>query len=110
MPINPVSPTGADGHPGLAYLPGQRAKAAADLEVSKKSMQEIESSLAQAAKALEPFNIALKFSKDDETGRIVVQMIDQKSGETVEQFPNEATLHVAAVLAKLQGQIINRRG
>jgi uncharacterized FlaG/YvyC family protein len=63
--------------------------------------------LGELTEAMEPFNIALKFSKDVETGTIVVEMIDQKSGETLQQFPTPASLHVSAALRKLQGKIIN---
>ena len=57
--------------------------------------------------ALQPFNVSLKFSKDEDTGTIVVQIVDDKSGQTLQQFPSEAMLHVAAILGKLQGNIFD---
>ena len=72
-------------------------------------VEEIDQTLSNLAKAVEPFDIALKFSKDQETGAIVVEMISQSTGETLQQIPNAAMLHVAAVLGKLQGQIFNRK-
>ena len=59
------------------------------------------------ARAMKPFDIALKFSKDEDTGTIVIQMISQSTGETLEQIPNEAMLRVAAILGRLQGRIFN---
>jgi uncharacterized FlaG/YvyC family protein len=59
------------------------------------------------ARAMEPFDIALKFSKDEDTGTIVIQMIDQSTGETLQQIPNEAMLRVATILGRLQGRIFN---
>lgn len=70
---------------------------------------EMEAALHDLAAALQPFDIALKFSKDDETGAIVVQFINQQSGETLQQIPSAARLHVAATLSKLQGRIVNHR-
>lgn len=61
----------------------------------------------ELSEVIEPFNIDLKFSKDAETGTIVIQMIDKKSGEELQQIPDRATLHVAATLRKLQGKILN---
>jgi uncharacterized FlaG/YvyC family protein len=61
----------------------------------------------ELGQALEQYNISLKFTRDEETGTIVIEMIDQTSGETLLQFPNEARLHVAAALSKLQGKIVN---
>jgi len=71
--------------------------------------EETELALAVLSLAVVPFNVSLKFSKDQDTGTIVVQMIDQKSGETLQQIPNEARLQVAACLCKWQGRILNRR-
>ena len=71
--------------------------------------QETDKALREVGKAVEPFNVSLKFTKDEETGKIVVEMIDQTSGETLQQFPNKATLQVAATLSKLQGKIFNRQ-
>jgi flagellar protein FlaG len=68
-------------------------------------------SLDEAAK---PYNIALNFSRDDETGTIVIKLVDQTTGETVRQIPSEVRLHLSASLGKLQenklqGQLINRK-
>ena len=71
-------------------------------------IQHIDQAISELARAVEPFDIALKFSKDQETGMIVIQMISQNTGETLQQIPNEAMLNVAATLGKLQGIIFNR--
>jgi len=71
--------------------------------------QQSEQALRELAQVLEPFNISLKFTKDDETGTIVIQLINQGSGETLQQIPNEASLHVAAALHKFQGKIFNSK-
>ena len=73
-----------------------------------KEIHQIDQAIGELARAVEPFDIALKFSKDQETGMIVIQMISQNTGETLQQIPNEAMLNVAATLGKLQGIIFNR--
>ncbi len=65
-----------------------------------------EKALNELRKAIEPFDISLKFSRDEETGTIVVQMINA-AGEMLKQIPNEASLRVAATLSKFQGKIFN---
>ena len=70
-------------------------------------LKETDNALRELGKAIEPFNVSLKFTRDAETGTIVVQMIDDTSGETLQQFPNAARLQVAATLTKLQGKIFN---
>ena len=71
--------------------------------------QETDKALLELSQAIERFNVSLKFTKDEETGKIVIEMIDQTSGDTLLQIPNAATLHVAATLSKLQGRIFNCR-
>lgn len=82
-------------------------------EVAKASVgntvgsRESDAALRELGQVMEESNISLKFTKDAETGKIVIEMIDQKSGETLLQIPNVAALHVAATLSKLQGKIFN---
>ena len=76
---------------------------------TKDRTAEIQQALGELNQAIEPFSISLKFSRDEESGKIVIEMIDEKSGTTLHQFPEEAMLHVAAILSKLQGKIFNRQ-
>ena len=70
-------------------------------------LQETDKALRELDQAVEAFNVSLKFTRDEETGTIVVEVIDQTSGETLSQFPNGAMLQLAATLSKLQGKIFN---
>ena len=70
-------------------------------------MQETDKALRELDEAVEAFNVSLKFTRDETTGTIVVEVIDQTSGETLSQFPNGAMLQLAATLTKLQGKIFN---
>jgi flagellar protein FlaG len=69
----------------------------------------LEGDLQKLADLLQPFQIALKFSRDDETGAIVIQVFDERTGEMLRQIPPEAMLRLSAELGKLQGQVFNRR-
>jgi flagellar protein FlaG len=70
-------------------------------------MKETDKALRELDQAVEAFNVSLKFTRDEETGTIVVEVIDQRSGETLSQFPNGAMLQLAATLSKLQGKIFD---
>jgi uncharacterized FlaG/YvyC family protein len=59
--------------------------------------------------ALAEQNITLDFSRDDETNEIVVRLIDDKTGEELQQFPSEVSLKLAAVFARLQGQFVDEK-
>ncbi len=69
----------------------------------------VEDAMRALNEAAEPFAISLQFNRDDETGTIVIKMIDRRTGEVVQQIPHEAMLHLSAVLGKLQGQIFDRK-
>src|SRR3954466_9976197 len=47
-------------------------------------------------KAAEPYNISLQFSRDDETGAIIIKMVNQQTGDVLHQIPDEAMLHLSA--------------
>ncbi|MDX2030123.1 MAG: flagellar protein FlaG [Blastocatellia bacterium] len=70
---------------------------------------EVDAALDSLGRAVGAADIALNFSRDEETGAIVVKMVDQTSGETVQQIPAEALLHLSAALGKMQGQLFNQR-
>lgn len=72
-----------------------------------KGLLATDETMHELVKVVEQLNVSLKFHRDTETGTIVVEMIDQKSGETLQQFPNAARLQIAATLTKLQGKILN---
>ena len=100
----PITVTPAYGHEPEAHPESTQREQAT---TSKMQLQQVEHVLGNLAHAIQPFDITLKFSKDAETGAIVIEMINQRTGETLQQIPNEAMLHVSAVLGKLQGMIFN---
>jgi flagellar protein FlaG len=114
--VSPLQGIGArsrsEGAPvEIANSGGASAKAKGE-DVNLSFPAEREPDLAEAIstldKAVQPFNLSLNFSRDDETGTIVIKLVDQATGETVQQIPNEVQLHLSASLGKLQGQLINR--
>lgn len=111
MQVDPTLPITLEkiSAPGSRTVVPATAQRAGNTRSTGAHREETERALAELSQAVAPFNIALKFSKDHETGTIVVQMIDQKSGETLQQIPNEVSLHVAACLSKWQGRILNRQ-
>lgn len=54
-------------------------------------------------------NITLKFSRDESTKSIVVEMVDTDTGEAIRQIPSTVSLALAAHFVKLQGQFIDKK-
>lgn len=75
----------------------------------QKNTAQLEKVTQQIQDAIQDTNISLNFSRDEESGAIVVKWIDQLSGEAIQQIPSEAALRLAVALGKLQGQFFNQK-
>jgi uncharacterized FlaG/YvyC family protein len=62
---------------------------------------------AELQAVLTQHNISLKFSHNEQTNEVVVQLVDDRTGEAIRQIPNEVSLKLAAANIKLQGQILD---
>ncbi len=52
-------------------------------------------------------NITMKFSQDVETKQLVVELVDDKTGESIRQIPSTISLKLAALFVKTQGQFVD---
>lgn len=59
--------------------------------------------------ALAESDISLNFRRDDDTGRLVVEMINNTTGEPVMQIPNEVSLRLSEMFSKVQGNLFEAR-
>ena len=51
----------------------------------------------------------LDFSVDEDTGRVVVKLMDTATNEVLRQIPSEEVLHIAKMLDKLQGLLLREK-
>jgi uncharacterized FlaG/YvyC family protein len=107
QPVERVQPTGQIND----SLPFRLQFNAFHKEISgseQEQAKDVEKAVRTLNKAAADYDIALQFSRDDETGTIVIKMVKQGTGEVIHQIPDEAMLHLSAVLGKLQGQLFAR--
>ena len=71
--------------------------------------QKIQEAVDAFNRELKGSDIILKFSLDDESGGVVVQIVNQTTGETLRQFPSAEMLHLSATLGKLQGKLFSHK-
>jgi flagellar protein FlaG len=50
---------------------------------------------------------SLAFSVDDDSGKIVVKVIDPSTKEVIRQFPSEEAIAISKSLDKLQGMLVD---
>ena len=108
MQISPIQPV--DFNPQQSSLPAEKAdanktdvqkKAPADFKKENESLKELQNALTE-------HDITLSYSRDDETNQLVIKLIDDKTGESLQQFPSEVSLKLAAVYSRLQGQFVDK--
>ena len=54
-------------------------------------------------------NVSLKFKQDKDTGKLVVEMIDDKTGDSIRQIPTEASLRFSAIVGKIQAKFVDKQ-
>jgi flagellar protein FlaG len=54
-------------------------------------------------------SVTLKFSQDNDTKELVVELVDDKTGEAIRQIPSQISLKLAAIFVKMQGQFIDKK-
>ena len=54
-------------------------------------------------------DISLNFRRDDETGRIIVELIDNRTGDAVRQIPSEVSLRLTEMFSKVKGYFFEVR-
>ena len=96
------------GHQIGEQVADQKAKVPAVQQNEKVRQGPKESAdLAELKSSLADHNIALKFRTDDATHIVVVELIDERTGDPIQQFPNDVSLALAANFIKLQGQFVD---
>jgi flagellar protein FlaG len=52
-------------------------------------------------------NFNINFSEDDQTGSLIVKVVDRETGETIRQIPPEQILHLKSYLQDVLGQVFD---
>jgi len=95
-----------------------RDKEAVKVELPKTALKELspaeqeERAKAAADKInefIESFTRDLQFTIDKDTDRVVVKVVNRKSGDVIRQIPSEEALKIAKALDELKGLIITEK-
>ena len=60
------------------------------------------------AVAVEQSNTSLKFSRDSQTSELVVELVNNETGESLRQTPSEVSLKLSAIYESLQGTLVDK--
>lgn len=74
------------------------------VELSKDDMNSIRENINAA---LEPINVRLSFNEDQDSGRMVVKVINSETEEVIREIPPEAMLKMAQRMEELTGILVD---
>jgi flagellar protein FlaG len=72
-------------------------------DAKEPSLEVVKSAAAKGNAILQETNRAMEFQVDDSTKRVVVKIVDSKSGEVVRQIPSEDMLAFIKRMQELEG-------
>lgn len=90
--------------PSVAVTPPMEVVPAAEVKDARLQPddRELEQALRGLNEKLRAWSTNLRFEVDDDTSRVVVQVVDSATGEVVRQIPSEEVLNMSKALGKLQ--------
>jgi len=118
MSIAPLNITGS-GDAGTTYALPQGASrpdpvvSTVASTATPESRRSSESDITEAVGKLNDFAAAsvsaLNFTRDEETGRTVVKVVDTATDTVIRQIPNEEAIAIAKSIDKMQGLLFNHK-
>jgi len=104
----PIPRPGGDAGTSKRAL-GRKEQPEAGLPGRSASMEELTPALEKLAKTAPVFNCRFQFRIHEATKRIMVQVIDQESGEVVNEIPPEKILDLVARIQELVGLLVDKK-
>lgn len=90
-----------------AVAPEKAIRAASEAQAT--SPEQVKDAVNRIREFVQPINDSIQFSVDDDSGRMLVKVIDQQTKEVLRQIPSEEVLNIAKALDKLQGLLIQNK-
>ena len=78
-------------------------------EPRKPSNTEVNEAIKTVNTALKSISSTLEFSKDKDTGKDVIRVIDTCNKEVIRQFPSEEMLSIAKAIDQFKGVLIHQK-
>ncbi|MEP7074829.1 MAG: flagellar protein FlaG [Acidobacteriota bacterium] len=79
-------------------------------EITKKSADQVkEAKQSNLVERPTQTDVSLRFSQDKESGRLVVELIDDKTGDSLRQIPTEAALRFSKVFGKIRAKFVDKK-
>ncbi|MDR2166055.1 MAG: flagellar protein FlaG [Zoogloeaceae bacterium] len=71
--------------------------------------EQLEESVEELNEFVLPYNTALRFSIEKDSGAVIVKVMDRETEEVVKQIPSEEAIALARALDKLKGLLVQQQ-
>ena len=78
------------------------------LRVQQPDRDTVEAAATSVREFVQPINSNLEFSVNDDTGQLVVKIIDRATKEVIRQMPSEEMLAIAKALDSIKGLFVKQ--
>jgi flagellar protein FlaG len=78
------------------------------LRAQQPDREKLEAATQSVRDFVEPINSNLEFSVDNDTGQLVVKIIDRATQEVIRQMPSEEMLAIAKALDSIKGLFVKQ--
>lgn len=78
-------------------------------ESQAASREKLAEAVEKANSFMRPINNSIEFTAHEDTGQMVVRVVDQQTKEVIRQIPNEEMVQISKALDKLQGLLIHQK-
>lgn len=101
--------------PAVLVTPGAEARDAGGATSSPQRQGDdqrpenipLEKALEALNSNMEAWSTGMRFDMDDEAQRLVVSIIDSKTGDVIRTVPSDAVIRVAKMIVQLQGRMVD---
>ena len=77
-------------------------------QVQQPDREKLETATQSVREFVKPINSNLEFSVNDDTGQLVVKIIDRTTREVIRQMPSEEMLSIAKTLDSIKGLFVTQ--
>lgn len=104
LPESANPPEAASRQPVVAPAPAQSPAPSQQLNVA-----DMEQIARRVGEALKTSSANLEFKVDDDSGKVVVRVVDSQTNELIRQIPSEEMLSISRALDQMQGLLLRQK-
>ena len=102
-----VAPRGAVAEPRFVAPAQARAGAVPEVTAPVPTAPQLEHAIAEANRSMRAIPTSLEFEQDQDSGKVVVRVVDSETRKVIRQMPTEDMLAMSKALDRLQGLMVH---